>query len=74
VLVKELADSGVNLELGVWIDDPEDGIGNVRSDLYFEILRRFNAEGVEIPYPQRELRMRPVATEPSPETPFATAS
>jgi small-conductance mechanosensitive channel len=74
VLVKELADSGVNLELGVWIDDPEDGIGNVRSDLYFEILRRFNAEGVEIPYPQRELRMRPVATEPRPETPFATAS
>ena len=60
VLVKELADSGINLELGVWIDDPEDGIGNVRSDLYFELLRRFRTEGIEIPYPQRELRMRPV--------------
>ncbi|MGE5526380.1 MAG: mechanosensitive ion channel family protein [Rhodospirillaceae bacterium] len=72
VLVKELADSGVNLELGVWIDDPEDGIGNVRSDLYFEILRRFGEAGIEIPYPQRELRMRPVATAASPETPFTT--
>jgi len=61
VAVKELADSGINLELGVWIDDPEDGIGNVRSDLYFELLRRFRAAGVEIPYPQREVRMRPAA-------------
>jgi len=61
VLVKELADSGINLELGVWIDDPEDGIGNVRSDLYFQLLRRFRAEGIEIPYPQREIRMRPVS-------------
>lgn len=62
VLVRELGDSGVHLELGVWIDDPEDGMANVRSDLYFEVLRRFAAEGIEIPYPQRELRMRPVPT------------
>lgn len=74
VLVKELADSGVNLELGVWIDDPEDGIGNVRSDLYFEILKRFAAAGVEIPYPQRELRMRPVATGAPTENPLATTT
>ena len=74
VLVKELADSGINLELGIWIDDPEDGIGNVRSDLYFEILRRFSAESIEIPYPQRELRMRPVPTDAPPQMPFVTTS
>lgn len=73
VLVKDLADSGVNLELGVWIDDPEDGMANVRSDLYFEILRRFAAAAIEIPYPQRELRMRPVATLPA-EKAFGTTA
>jgi small-conductance mechanosensitive channel len=58
VRIKELADSGIDLELGVWINDPEEGIGNVRSDLYFDILRRFAASGIEIPFPQREIRMR----------------
>lgn len=73
VLVKELADSGVRLELGVWIDDPEAGIANVRSDLFFEILHRFAAEGVEIPYPQRELRMRAVPLTAA-EKPFTATS
>ncbi len=73
-IIKELADSGINLELGVWIDDPEDGIANVRSDLYFQILERFAADGIEIPYPQRELRLR--RTEPSmpEETPVTTTA
>lgn len=72
VRVQELGDSGIHLELGVWIDDPEDGIGNVRSDLYFEILRRFAAAGIEIPYPQRELRMRPPGGGAPAKTPYAT--
>ena len=30
----------------------------VKSDLHFDILRRFRAAGIEIPYPQREIRIR----------------
>jgi small-conductance mechanosensitive channel len=59
VLLTEFADSGINLELGVWIGDPEEGTGAVRSDISLEILRSFRAQGVEIPFPQREIRVIP---------------
>ncbi len=32
--------------------------GSVKSDIYFSILRRFREAGVEIPYPQQEVRSR----------------
>lgn len=50
-------DSGINLELGVWITDPENGTLGIRSAVQLEILRRFRAEGIEIPFPQREIRI-----------------
>jgi hypothetical protein len=34
---------GATLELGVWIDDPEAGSGELASDLYADIWRRFKA-------------------------------
>jgi small-conductance mechanosensitive channel len=55
--VLQLADSGVDLELGFWIEDPERGSQSVRSDLSVALLTEFNARGIEIPYPQREVRL-----------------
>ena len=55
--VTSLADSGVELELGFWIEDPENGTQNVRSDVNVQILREFRARGIEIPFPQREVRL-----------------
>ncbi len=57
VLLTRFADSGLDLELGFWIGDPENGQASVRSDLNLEILHAFRREGIEIPYPQRVLRM-----------------
>jgi small-conductance mechanosensitive channel len=51
------ADSGINLELGFWIADPREGTLAVRSDINLAIWRAFRAEGIEIPYPQREVRL-----------------
>jgi small-conductance mechanosensitive channel len=47
---------GLDLEIGFWILDPQNGQGNVRSDVNLAILRTLNDAGVEIPYPQRVLR------------------
>ena len=55
------ADSGIDLQLGVWIDDPENGVLSIRSDLYLDIWRAFQDAGIEIPYPQREVRILPNA-------------
>lgn len=56
-LVLAFADSGINLELGFWIRDPEAGTGGLRSAINLAIWRAFQAEGIEIPYPQREVRL-----------------
>lgn len=60
VLVR-FADSGIDLQLGVWIDDPENGVLGIRSELYLDIWRAFQEAGIEIPFPQREVRILPGA-------------
>ncbi|MEW6514079.1 MAG: mechanosensitive ion channel domain-containing protein [Pseudomonadota bacterium] len=51
------ADSGINLELGFWIADPEEGSLQIRSDIHLDVWRKFKEEGIEIPFPQREVRL-----------------
>jgi small-conductance mechanosensitive channel len=57
VLVRAFGESGIELELGAWVGDPDRGRNNLRSDLYRELWQAFRAHGVRIPYPQREVRM-----------------
>jgi len=49
-------DSGIELELGVWIRDPENGQLNLKSSLNRAMLRAFAEAGIKIPCPQREVR------------------
>jgi small-conductance mechanosensitive channel len=57
MLVREFAESGIILELGVWIEDPQEGTGNLRSDLNYALWTAFQKSGIEIPYPQRDIRV-----------------
>ncbi len=58
----EFAADGINLIVNFWILDPESGQGNVRSDVNLAVLDLLNAEGVEIPFPQRVLHGAVAAT------------
>jgi small-conductance mechanosensitive channel len=58
-MVTGFSDHGVNIDLGVWVADPEKGTGDVRSDISRSILKAFREHGIEIPYPHREVRMIP---------------
>ena len=53
VRLKNFGENGVDLELVVWITDPEEGEFNLRSDLNWKIWEVFKREGIEIPFPQR---------------------
>jgi small-conductance mechanosensitive channel len=66
--VKNLAESGVELELVVWIADPSVGEGPLRSDLLKSIVRLFRQHGISIPYPRRDVRL--VATPEMRENPL----
>jgi len=48
---------GLELELGFWINDPENGRTNVASDVNLAVWRLLEARGVKVPYPQREIHM-----------------
>jgi len=55
--VKQLTGLGVEIELTVWIADPAVGEGDMKSELLQEVLKAFRAEGIEIPYPRRDVRL-----------------
>jgi len=64
-LLNKFAESGIDLELGFWINDPENGSGNVRSDINVEIHRAFAAAGVSMAYPHMIVAMERGETRPS---------
>jgi small-conductance mechanosensitive channel len=50
-------DSSLDFLLRFWIEDPMAGTRNVRSDVMFALWDAFKREGIEIPYPVRDLRL-----------------
>ena len=54
----EFGDNGILLELRIWINDPQNGLSNVRSDLNLAIWRLFKQAGITIPFPQRDVYVK----------------
>ena len=62
-LLVAFGESSVDLELGAWINDPVNGVKNVKSDVLLKIWETFQKEGMEIPYPQRDVHLRTMPPE-----------
>jgi small-conductance mechanosensitive channel len=55
--LKSFGESGIDLEMSIWINDPEEGQLNLRSDINWEIWQKFQQAGIEIPFPQRVVKL-----------------
>ena len=49
------------MQIGFWIRDPEAGSLPIRSEIARSVLKRFQEEGIEIPAPQRDVRITSVS-------------
>lgn len=63
-LVRNFGENGIDLDLMVWITDPEAGRANLRSELNLSIDEAFRVRGFEIPFPQRDLHIVSGTLEP----------
>lgn len=59
---------GLEFTLFFWIADPQNGQANVKSEVNLRILKGLRAAGVEIPYPQRVVHVRPAAADADADT------
>ena len=51
------APDGLEFSLNFWVADPDKGKDNVRSAINIAILEGLREAGIDIPYPQRVLRI-----------------
>lgn len=58
VWMSEYGDSSVNFVIHCWIVDPEEGVGNVRSEVLKKLWWLFQENDIEIPFPQRDINLR----------------
>jgi small-conductance mechanosensitive channel len=56
-ILTEFAEAGMKFSLTFWIADP-DGMDTVKSDVMLALWDAFKREGIRVPYPVREIRIR----------------
>ncbi|VXC62489.1 mechanosensitive ion channel family protein [Sphingomonas sp. AX6] len=58
VWLTSFGDYALEHEILAWINDPEGGVGNVKSDVLNRLWVKFQEHGIEIPFPQQVLHFR----------------
>ena len=65
-LLLGFGDSSIDLQVRFWINDANEGVANVRSQVLLEVWKAFRDEGIDIPFPQREITIKQVNEEDTP--------
>ena len=55
--ISAFGDSGIDILVEFWMEGIDDGPNRVRADLLLDIWRALRDHGIEIPFPQREVRV-----------------
>ena len=56
-LLRGFGDNSVDLELRFWIEDPQNGVANITSDLLLRVWDVLKEHDIEIPFPQRDVHL-----------------
>ena len=51
-------DSLMDLRVRLWINDPKNGIGHVKDEVFLAVWDSFHANDIEIAFPQRDLHIK----------------
>jgi small-conductance mechanosensitive channel len=60
IQLRNFGNSSVDLELRIWVDDPENGRANVISDVLLNVWDKFHEHDISIPFPQQDLHINTV--------------
>lgn len=58
VLIDEFGENSIYFNLRVWTREYINRPGVLKSQLYYEILKKFRQNNIEIPFPQRDIHIR----------------
>jgi small-conductance mechanosensitive channel len=56
--VTRFGDSAVSMLLRFWIEDPADGVTNIKGNVFLGLWETFQEHRIELPFPQREVHIR----------------
>jgi len=58
VIFTGYGDNSINFELRIWTCEHAHTPSTLKSDLYFSLFKTFSEQGIELPFPQRDLHIR----------------
>lgn len=65
--IVEFGDSSINFDLRFWIKDAEGGVANIRGEVLLSLWDAFKENGIQIPYPHREVFVHKVNDKKKPK-------
>lgn len=58
VIFTGYGDNSINFELRIWTSEHAHTPSTLKSELYFSLFKAFGEQGIELPFPQRDLHIR----------------